>query len=61
MPILAKFCNHANIRIYSRTWAYGKEKLGGGKKFALLFRIVPVLSKKTVVDGGAGEGGGREE
>ena len=55
MAILAKFCNHANVRIYSRTWGYGKEKIrGGGKKFSRLFRIVPALSKKLLSTGGGG-------
>jgi hypothetical protein len=34
-------------KVINLSWAYGKEKIrGGGKKFALLFRIVPKLSKK---------------
>jgi hypothetical protein len=36
----------------------GVHKLGGGKKFARLFRIVPEKLSKIVVDGGGGGGGG---
>jgi hypothetical protein len=32
----------------------GVHKLGGGKKFARLFRIVPEKLSKIVVDGGGG-------
>jgi hypothetical protein len=35
----------------------GVHKLGGGKKFARLFRIVPEKLSKIVVDGGGGGGG----
>ena len=54
MAILAKFCNHANIREYTpehgRT---GRKQIGGGgKKFARLFRIAPALSKKLLSTGG---------
>jgi hypothetical protein len=46
MAILAKFCNHANIRIYSRTWANGKEKIRGAERnLPDFFGLCPLCQK----------------